>query len=265
MNNDMKIEEYTAANRKAWNAAADQHRGERWQIVIDELTDPDKSPFEANALELLQGIGIAGKDIIQLCCNNGREVLSLKKHGAKRCVGVDISDDFIAQGKELAAISGLEGEFIRSDVMNLPSDLKGHFDIVLITIGALCWLPDKARYFRSIEGLLRPGGHLFIHEMHPILWIFEPDQGTDLLFSYFMEDAFVEDNPLNYYGGESYQAPTNYGFQSNLGQVIGETIKAGLTLTHFKEYPIDICTHFPHFEGQQAQLPLSYTLIAEKS
>ncbi len=260
----MKTADYTAANRAAWNAAAEQHRGERWDTVVAQLTDPAQSPFEPEALALLNDIGVAGKDAIQLCCNNGREVLSLKKLGAGRCVGVDISDKFIEQARELAVISGLDGEFVRADVIDLPESLGGAFDLVLFTVGALNWLPDMDGLFASAAGLLRPGGHLLIHEMHPILWMFEPDRGTELLYSYFQQGAFEEDNPLNYYGGADYEAPTNYGFQATLGDIFTGILSAGLTIRHFKEYPIDICCNFPHFAGQDAQLPLSYTLLAEK-
>ena len=256
---------YTEENRTAWNAVADQHKEMRWDIVLQQLTDPDNSPFEQVALDHFADIGLEGKDVVQLCCNNGREVLSLKKLGAGRCVGIDISDKFVQQGRDLAAASGLAGEFIRADIMDIPSELDGQFDIVLITIGALNWIPDIKALFRSCAKLLGPGGHLYIHEMHPILWMLEPDRDTELLYSYFMTEVFSEDNPLNYYGGEDYDAPVNHAFQATLGDIISAVIEAGLALRHFQEYAQDICTNFPHLENQPAQLPLSYTLIAENA
>jgi SAM-dependent methyltransferase len=255
---------YTEQNRDAWNAAADQHKERRWDIVLRQLADPDDSPFEKVALDHFAEIGIEGKDVVQLCCNNGREVLSLKKLGAGRCVGIDISDKFIQQGRDLALASELDGEFIRADVLEIPKELNGEFDMVLITIGALNWIPDVGAFFESCAKLLRTGGHLYIHEMHPILWMLEPDRGTELFYSYFMKEVFSEDTPLNYYGGEDYDAPTNHAFQATLGDIIQGAIDAGLTLTHFQEYAQDICNNFPHLENQKAQLPLSYTLIAEK-
>jgi ubiquinone/menaquinone biosynthesis C-methylase UbiE len=261
----MDHRKYTEENRTAWNAAADQHKEMRWDIVLEQLSDPADSPFEQVALDHFADIGLTGKDVIQLCCNNGREVLSLKKLGAGRCVGVDISDKFVQQGRDLATASGLEGEFIRADVMDLPAELEGEFDMVLITIGALNWIPDIKALFRSCAKLLRAGGHLFIHEMHPMLWMLEPDRGTELLYSYFMVDAFSEDTPLNYYGGEDYDAPMSHAFQATLGDIIGAILDAGLTLSHFQEYAKDISNNFPHLENQKAQLPLSYTMIAEKA
>ena len=51
----------------------------------------------------LRALGLEGKSVIQLCCNNGREILSVKNLGAARCVGVDQSAPFLEQAAELAA------------------------------------------------------------------------------------------------------------------------------------------------------------------
>ena len=42
----------------------------------------------------LMDIGVAGKRVIQLCCNDGRELLSVRHLGAAYCVGVDQSRPF---------------------------------------------------------------------------------------------------------------------------------------------------------------------------
>ncbi len=257
--------DYSESNRRAWNATADQHRGQRWDIVLKQLTDPALSPFDQTELDLLQGLEIAGKDVIQLCCNNGREVLSLKKLGAGRCVGVDISDAFIAQARELADISGLEADFIRANVFELPPELDDSFDLVLVTIGAFVWLADLAQFMALCHRLLRPGGKIFVSEMHPMLWMFEPDQGNQHVYSYFDPDTFVENNPLNYYGGEPAERATKYEFQHTIGEIITCVLNAGFALRHFQEHADDISGLFNHFEGQQAQLPLSFRLIGEKS
>ena len=126
--------------------------------------------FKGDILNALQQIDIHGKDVIQLCCNNGRETLSLRNMGAARCVGVDAAEEFLAHGREMIRIAGAEGEveLIQDDVYHLLEGLKGTFDVVLVTIGVLGWMPDLVGFFRVIQGLLKPGGILVMEEMHPV-------------------------------------------------------------------------------------------------
>ncbi len=62
--------------------------------------------------------------------------------------------------------AGWEGaEFICSDVYDVREALAGRsFDIVYTGIGALGWLPDLAEWARVVDGLLRPGGALYLVE-----------------------------------------------------------------------------------------------------
>ena len=85
-NNDMSYDNdaVTEGNRAAWNAVAESHRALRWEFILEQLTGERAGPLDPPALELLQQVEIAGKDIIQLACNNGRELLWLKRQGAGR-------------------------------------------------------------------------------------------------------------------------------------------------------------------------------------
>ena len=56
-------------------------------------------------------MGVQGKDVVQLCCNNGRELISIQRMGANRCVGVDISAAFIAQAEQLNDAAGADCTF----------------------------------------------------------------------------------------------------------------------------------------------------------
>src|SRR6201999_218063 len=75
------------------------------------------------------------------------------------------------------------------------------FDLVYTGIGALCWLPDIARWAQVVAGLLRPGGRLFIREGHPVLWAIN-DERTDRLsieFPYFEHaEPFVYEDATTY-------------------------------------------------------------------
>ena len=74
------------------------------------------------------------KAVIQLGCNNGRELISVKKAGAGRCVGIDVSDKFIAQARQLASVGDAEVDFVRSSVYDIPHSFDGQFDLVYVCL-----------------------------------------------------------------------------------------------------------------------------------
>ena len=119
-----------------------------------------------------------GAKIVQIGCNNGHEILSTFSLGARRGLGVDQSQQFLQQVQTLQAISGHNCQFLCSDIYALPSDIEQDFDIVLITIGVLNWMPDLTRFFEIATGLLRPDGHMLVYETHPFLEMFDPDSAT---------------------------------------------------------------------------------------
>ncbi|HZE01550.1 MAG TPA: SAM-dependent methyltransferase, partial [Pseudonocardiaceae bacterium] len=74
------------------------------------------------------------------------------------------------------------------------------YDLVYTGIGALCWLPNVARWARVVSDLLRPGGRLFIRELHPMLWSL--DDQSDVLtlrYPYFEHsEPVIIDEPGTY-------------------------------------------------------------------
>ena len=70
------------ANRKAWDQAAPYHRAHRHADLLSRFAEPGYSCLDDIATERLQALGVQGKALAQLCCNNGREVLSARNLGA---------------------------------------------------------------------------------------------------------------------------------------------------------------------------------------
>ncbi|MHB1293892.1 MAG: class I SAM-dependent methyltransferase [Anaerolineae bacterium] len=275
----MPTEPYTAANRNAWNQAAPVHAKQNLERLLQEVQRPDYLDLDDTARSILERIGVQGKAVAQLCCNNGCELLSVANMGAARCVGFDISDAFIDQAGQLAAArqQGLARArspmaadtctFERSDVYAIPSAYDGDFDVVMVTVGAVGWLPDLDRFFGVAARLLAPGGSLFIYEMHPLLDLFaETDQADppQIRYSYFRSEPYVDDTGLDYYGGTNYQSTPSYWFHHKVSDVIGGCLRNGLNITSFEEYMHDICLVFRHFERHTQRLPLSYSLTAQR-
>lgn len=225
------------------------------------------SCFDPTLTALLKRIGLKGRAIIQLGCNNGRETFSLMGLGARSALGVDQSAQFLKQAHSLAQMSPHEVTFIEADVHRLPEDLAARFDVALITIGVLNWMPDLAAFARSAAATLAEGGQLVIYETHPFLEMFDP-QATDPFTpvdSYFRKEPIVHDEAIVYEGVSSEKGAPGYWFVHTLSDVVTAVIAAGLRVEHFQEYPHsnreDV---YDPYQNRAAQLPMSYTLIARK-
>ncbi len=261
-------EEYTRANRIAWNEVASRHAAHNNARLLEAFENPDYVTFEGDILDTLLQVGVAGKSVIQLCCNNGAETLSLRNMGATRCVGVDAAEEFLAHGRKMIEQAGAEDqvELIHSDVYDLPRELEGSFDIVLTTIGVLSWMPDLEALFRILQGLLKPGGKLVMEEMHPVLFMYEPDVdggASSIQYSYFDNHVWEETTGLDYYGVEEYESQPNFSFMHRLDAILMAGINSGLTLQSFRELDYDISFFCSDLEHSPMKPPLGFVMVMQ--
>ncbi|MHC8314912.1 class I SAM-dependent methyltransferase [Pseudomonas sp. LB3P31] len=258
-----------ASNREAWNASARHHRDNpEWPILLKAVEHSDFSCIDDTLRSLLEQVGVADKDLVQVGCNNGRESLSLFALGARSVVGIDQSAAFLEQARELAARSPHAAHFIEADIHHLPSELHNRFDVALITIGVLNWMPDIGEFFRHVANILKPGGALVIYETHPFLEMFDPEASDpySLQSAYFRREPFVQTQPIVYEGKVEQQSAASYWFVHTLGDIFTGALEAGLAVSHFKEYPHSNREElYDRYERQQAQLPLCFTWVAVKS
>ena len=63
-------------------------------------------------------------------------------------VGLDFSPPAIAAARRLAEELGLQARFVAADIYEAPTAIvEPHaFDLVFVTWGAICWLPDIRRW-----------------------------------------------------------------------------------------------------------------------
>ena len=260
----MNRDDYTEANRAMWNKTAEVHASIKLTGLLSAVQKPDYSTLDGLEQRIFEQLGVAGKAVAQLSCNNGRELLSLAKRGAARCVGFDISDAFIEQGRLLAQTGGLAAEFVRVSVYDIPHAFDKSFDIIYVTIGALGWLPDLQAYFETVARLLKPGGSLFLYEMHPVLDMFDAATGLEVKHSYFRSEPYKEDAGPDYYDPSQTVEGTSYWFHHTLSDVIGGCLANDLTIKHFEEHPYDLSNVYAAFQDFEKKPPLSYSLVARK-
>ena len=259
----MEKDAYIRANRAMWNQTAEVYEAEGFDRLLSAVRQPDFSTFDEVERRVFSSIGLEDKNVIQLGCNNGRELISVKRAGAARCVGVDVSEKFVRQAEQLAEVSAQEVEFICSSLYDLDT-YDNAFDLVYVTIGVLGWLPDLPGFFKVVERLLRPGGHFFLYDQHPILGIFDPAQKLVVDSSYFRQDPFVEEGLPDYMDPAQTGRATSYWFQHTLSSILSLCL-LGLTIEHFEEHEHDLSGTYRAFQDFEHKPPLSFSLVARKS
>lgn len=259
--------EITAANRTAWNASAPLHgKGNDWEQLLANAAQPGFSVLDPFLTTILGGLSLKGKSAVQIGCNNARELISLASLGIRPEMGIDQAGSFLAQAKQLADAAGLDLHLLEADIYDLPPNV-GLFDLALITIGVLNWMPDLPEFFRVTSGLLTPGGRLVIYETHPFLEIFDPDSATPFepAFSYFERRPQQVTEAITYDGKDHGEGETGYWFIHPLSEIITACAHSGLSIVDLTEYGHTIREpEYDIYEGRAAQIPMSYCLVAQK-
>ena len=127
-------------------------RGGEW---LEERTGP-QCDFVVSALELQPGARV-----LDLCCGQGRHSVELARRGF-RVTGFDLSEYLLKLAKERANEEGVEVEFMRGDMRELP--WENEFDAVVNLWTAFGYLEsdeEDERVLRAVRAALRPGGQLF--------------------------------------------------------------------------------------------------------
>ena len=261
---------YAAANKEAWEEAFEKHQQGYKIDPADRLLEPEGTFLDEPVIEALKRIGVAGKVVGQFCCNNGRELLSVVKMGARNGIGFDIAENFIEEGRRIAAKAGLNATFYATDIANIPATLDGTVDVALITAGALTWFEDLTAFFHKVAQVLVPGGVVLIHEIHPYTNMlamqgeppFDEACPDRVAYSYFRTDPWVETDGVDYVGGTTYVSKPLYSFSHTVANIISAIARNGMVIEEMHEYPTDISASFGHLDDRG--IPLSFLLQARK-
>jgi hypothetical protein len=125
-------------------------------------------------------------------------------------------------------------------------------------------------FFAGAAALLREGGHVFVHEIHPFSEMLPLDGTEDagtlrIVEPYFRAEPYVEYGGLDYVGGtEHTSTKPQYWFVHTISDILMALIGNQLAIAQFSEYEVDISAGHQRIEEAQAGIPLSYILIARK-
>ena len=267
-------------NRLNWDERAPAHATSPDYHVADFADDPD---YLSHVVRFdRQRLGdIAGLHAVHLQCHIGTDTISLARLGA-HMTGLDFSPSGLAEARRIAKLAGAEVDFVQADVYDAVSALgAGRFDLVYTGVGALCWLPDIRRWARTVAGLLRPGGRLFVREGHPALWTLDDTRPDDLLVAvdpYFeTAEPYVDEDDGTYVEtGMSFSHNTTHTWNHGLGETVGALLEVGMELTSLDEHRSVPWEALPghmvrdeheewHLRERPERLPLTYTLQARKT
>jgi SAM-dependent methyltransferase len=252
------VNELTEANRAAWNSIAPRRAG----IPIERLRAGETclEDFERR----LAG-DVSGRRVVQLACSFGDEVLSWANLGA-HATGVDISDVAIATATARAAAAGIAADFRRADMLTPPADLID-LDLVYLSWGAICWVPDLTTFAAMIAGRLRDGGSLLLCDHHPA-WEVLAVRDTDRLA--VVGDYFSRERPVTAH--DDAKLPQGARGEPNhphfatfvwpVSDVVTALIRAGLRLDEFFEAPEPAL--YPGLGRSASALPAYYVIKATK-
>jgi tRNA (mo5U34)-methyltransferase len=73
---------------------------------------------------------LTGKTVLDIGCNAGFYSIEMKRRGAARVVGIDVDEDYLAQARFAAEVSGAAIEFRKLTIYQI-ADLREQFDVVL--------------------------------------------------------------------------------------------------------------------------------------
>jgi SAM-dependent methyltransferase len=275
----MTTDGWREVNKANWESRVPLHTGPGG-YQLGAFDDPDHLS-DAVRYDLPRLGRLDGLDVVHLQCHIGTDTVGLARLGARSVTGLDFSPSALTAARALAVRAKATIAFVESDLYDAVDTLgPAGFDVVYTGLGAICWLPNIARWAQVVADLLRPGGRLFIREGHPVLWSMidpRPDGLLVVEYPYFETDGVAFSEADSYAGEGTLAAPDIIHFNHGLGEIFNALWSAGLTITAFDEHRevpwnqlgdamVASDTHDGEFVLARApdRMPLSYTLQAVK-
>jgi len=282
-NVDATWEEARAANLANWNDRVPIHvEGYGIEAFADPAHLSDVARTDLAAIAAYLPDGVAGLDVCHLQCHIGTDTVSFARSGA-RVVGVDFSAPALAAAAELAASTGVEAEWVHTDVLDARAAVDAQlgpdrfFDLVYTSIGTITWLADLHRWAAQIEALLRPGGLFYIRDGHPAMHSLDEEaEGLVTRHRYFADGrAQVWDFPTSYVGDALLEHTRTLEYPHPISEIITAVLGSGLELVGFDEgdtLPWQFSEAMEDVGGGSYAypaplrecLPMTFTLVARK-
>jgi SAM-dependent methyltransferase len=274
---EMSWERWRADNLAGWENRVDIHTGLDGYDVAGLLGDPKRlSPTLENDRQALGSL--AGLDVVHLQCHLGTDTLSLLRLGARSVTGLDFSSKAIAHCQSLFSKAGAAGRFVQGDVYDAAALLAARFDLVYASVGAINWIPSIARWMEVAAELLRPGGRLYLRDVHPMSMVIDPETDLELRLRYpygeVTEPVTLNDDQTYAGDGTPLEHTTTHEWSHGLGEIVQGALDAGLRIDRLREHYFTEWQMLPSMVRQSPghyvlpdrpeRLPLMFTLQASQ-
>ncbi|WP_067658280.1 class I SAM-dependent methyltransferase [Nocardia harenae] len=179
---------------------------ERWDSVYDDDTAPWVIGRPQPAIAELERAGAFTGRVLDIGCGAGEHTILLTERGHD-VLGVDFSPRAIDVARGNAESKGVpEARFAVADALALGTDphFTGAYDTVLDSALFHIWGTEpevRARYVRSLHGVLRPGGVLRLLALSDAEPGFGPRIGAEIVRGAFADGwRLVSLEPARYLG-----------------------------------------------------------------
>jgi SAM-dependent methyltransferase len=166
--------DYAARNRDHWTIANARytagHAREAWSQEDVWWGVWHQPEAEIQALP-----DVRDRAVIELGCGTAYFGAWLKKRGARRVVGVDITPAQLKTAREMNAEHGLELELIEANAEQVPLP-DDSFDVAVSEYGASIWC-DPYRWIPEAARLLHLGGELVFLRSSTLAILCSPEEG----------------------------------------------------------------------------------------
>jgi SAM-dependent methyltransferase len=267
------VDERLAANRANWDDRTGIHLDSHFYDVEGWLRE-QRGPCERE-IEVLGDV--AGLRLLHLQCHFGLDTLAWARAGA-HVTGLDFSPTAIDAARDIADRAGLtdRADFVCADVYDAVHVLEdATFDIVYVSLGTLCWLPNVDRWASQVGALVAPGGRFYLHDSHPVVWSLADDE-LRWEHTYFEEsEAFTIETDVTYTDADRPLYATRiYEWNHSIGEIVTALIRHGLHLDWLVEHDWTVWRRFPWLITNEQgrwisppgvpRVPLTFSLLATR-
>ena len=229
-------------NRLGWDERVETHwKSEMYQRDVAKLK-AGRPCLHSDHIEKMGDV--SGKSLIHLQCHMGMETHAWAMLGAN-AVGLDYSLPAIEKARMLGSQLELNTQFICANVYDAVGQVDQSFDIVFVSVGALIWLPDVQRWADVVSKLLKPGGCLYMNEVHPFVNVFDdhddvstehPAQSIVVKYPYLNAPVMEFDDPGTYADRNSvHQHTKSIEYNYSLGEILNALIAADMVIDRLDE------------------------------
>jgi ubiquinone/menaquinone biosynthesis C-methylase UbiE len=218
------------ANREWWDKKVLD-----WQKWEEDVWNKNRGKMSFNLDRRMQEIvdefigNPQGKKACAIASGDNFAVFALTMMGMK-VTSTDISELRLNIARVRAEILNMDVRFLQCDAADLSPLESECFDLVVSTPGTYVWMSDLNKVYSEVFRVLKPGGYLIFHEIHPFERPFKDQPEFEIAQPYF------ETGPYTHKSVNGIDA-TTHNFYWMMSDFINALADSGLIIRRIMEEP----------------------------